>query len=464
MSRKPRQQRSGRSGAGEFAPRYLPIAWKIVALIAGLTLLGIGTLSVFVLNQTTAVLNNQIQVQAELTVAPIARTSAELILAEDYLTLENLLGSLVEEGRVESVTAYAVDRGEIASAGTPPPGLGDSVWPLSTTATPYQREIRFQDVRVGHIEAFIDSAPMQELIRNTINAGIATAIGVLLLSLVLAIDISKRLVRPLEQLAHSMRGRMRTLDASDDPLVVMRRDEISQLTDAFNDMARDLLRKDQVEAALRRYVSDTVAQDILENLDRVELGGRAVEGSVLFADIRGYTALSERCSPEELGRMLNEFFGPMSECIARHGGTVDKYMGDCTMAVFGVATDDPNHRRTALNTGLALLDTVATINARREARGEARVEFRIGLHAGEMLAGNMGARDRMQFTVVGDTVNLAARLVTVAPPGGLVTTTAFMEHAQVKGRFQTRDCGTHELHGVSAAVEVCCVTGAVAHA
>lgn len=464
MNRTRRQPHSGRSG--EYTPRYLPIAWKIVALVAGLTMLGIGTLSAFVLNQTTTVLNNQIQVQAELTVAPIARTSAELILAEDYLTLENLLGSLVEEGRVESVTAYAVDRGEIASAGTPPPaGLGDSVWPLGTSATPYQREIRFQDVRVGHIEAYIDSSPMQELIRNTINVGIATAIGVLLLSLVLAIDISKRLVRPLEQLARSMRSRMRPLDDADgDPLVVMRRDEISQLTDAFNDMARDLLRKDQVEAALRRYVSDTIAQDILENLDRVELGGRAVEGSVLFADIKGYTALSERCSPEELGRMLNEFFGPMSECIARHGGTVDKYMGDCTMAVFGVGGEDPEHRLTALNTGLALLDTVATINARREARREPRVEFRIGLHSGEMLAGNMGARERMQFTVVGDTVNLAARLVTVAPPGGLVTTAGFMEHEQVKGRFQTRNCGTHELHGVSTAVEVCCVTGVTASA
>ncbi|WP_019625913.1 adenylate/guanylate cyclase domain-containing protein [Thioalkalivibrio sp. ALJT] len=444
----------------DFTPRYLPIAWKIVAAIAGLTLAGIVTLSAVVLNQVNNVLDNQIRAQAESTIAPVASTSAELILAEDYLTLETLLNSLVEEGRVESIAAYAIDRGQVARAGTPPDqSLTEGVWPLAPSVEPYRRNVRFQDVQVGHIEAYIDTSPMQELIRNTLNAGIATAIGVFLLSLVLAIDISKRLVRPLERLAESMRARIQPTADPGQPLPMVRQDEIAQLTDAFNDMARDLLRKDQVEAALRRYVSDAIAQDILENLDRVELGGRAVEGSVLFADIQGYTALSERCTPEALGQMLNEFFGPMAECIARHGGMVDKYMGDCTMAVFGLGTEPGAHRLAAVQTGLALLETVATINAERERRGEPRVEFRIGLNAGEMLAGNMGAEDRMQFTVVGDTVNLAARLVTIAPPGGLVTTRAFMEHEQVKGQFHTEDWGTHELHGVSAAVPVSRVAG-----
>lgn len=453
---KSRKPSNGRLSAGDFTPRYLPIAWKIVAVVAVLTLLGIGTLSVVVLNQVTNVLNNQVRAQAELTLAPVARTSAELMLAEDYLTLETLLNSLVEDGRVESVTAYAIDRGVIASAGTPPSpgGIGEGVWPLAASAEPYQREVRFQDVQVGYIEAHIDTTPMQELIRNTINAGIATAVGVFLLSLILAIDISKRLVRPLERLAHAMRERIRRpVDEHGRPLPMVHEDEIAQLTAAFNNMAQDLLRKDQVESALRRYVSDAIAQDILENLDRIELGGRAVEGSVLFADIKGYTSLSERCTPEELGRMLNEFFGPMAECIARHGGTVDKYMGDCTMAVFGLGGDD-NHRQTAARTGLALLETVAAINAERQGRGEERVEFRIGLNAGEMLAGNMGAQDRMQFTVVGDTVNVAARLVTVAPSAGMVTTNCFMEHEQVKGHFETEHWGIHELHGVSEPVEV----------
>lgn len=124
---KARKQGNGRLSAGDFTPRYLPIAWKIVAVVAILTLLGIGTLSVVVLNQVTNVLNNQVRAQAELTLAPIARTSAELMLAEDHLTLETLLNSLVEDGRVESVTAYAIDRGAIASAGTRPRQPGASV-------------------------------------------------------------------------------------------------------------------------------------------------------------------------------------------------------------------------------------------------------------------------------------------------------------------------------------------------
>jgi adenylate cyclase len=434
-------------------PRYFPVAWKLASVIAGLTLLGIAVLAALVLNQVRDVLNNQIRVQAELIVGHIARASAEPLLAEDQLTLETLIHTQIEEGGAQFIAIHASDRGLVASAGTRPavlPAPRGQPWSLVGPAHYHWGSIQFQDVEVGWVEAYIDPAPMEGLLRNTLQAGIFTAAAVSLIGLLLAVFISKRLVRPLEQLAHATRQHSGS-EAEHG------HDEVGQLAQAFQRMTRDLLRKDQVEDALRRYVSDGVAQEILNNLDRVELGGRAIEGSVLFADIKGYTALAEGLDPAELGRILNEFFGPMTRTIAAHEGVVDKYIGDCTMAVFGMVRPDPDHRMKALRAGLALLETVRAINREREQRGEIRVEFRIGLHAGRMLAGNLGAQDRMQFTVVGDAVNLAARLKEAADADSLVVTEGFLEPEEMRRLFRVRDCGKRSLRGMGEEVDVLCV-------
>lgn len=436
-------------------PRYLPIAWKLAAVITGLTLLAVSLLASLVLYQVREVLSNQIRVQAELTVGYIARSSAEPLLADDQLTLETLTHTQVEDGNVLFIAVHASDRGLLASAGIRPENQfreSGQPWALVQPAHYHRQPILFQGVEVGWVEAFIDPAPMQGLLRNTIGAGVLTALLVSLIGLVLAILISKRLARPLERLAQATRAH-----SLPSPGREHHKDELGELTLAFQRMTTDLLRKDQVEGALRRYVSDGVAQDVLNNLDRVELGGRPVEGSVLFADIKGYTSLAEGLDPTELGRTLNEFFGPMASTIAAHDGVVDKYIGDGMMAVFGVTTPDPDHRVKALRTGLALLDTVRAVNDDREARGQPRVEFRMGLHAGQMLAGNVGAPERMQFTVVGDAVNLAARLTEAADADSLVVAEGFLETGELQRRFRIRPCGSRRLRGLVDEVKILCI-------
>ena len=445
------------SRSAPMIPRYLPIAWKLAAVIIGLTLLAVLLLATLVLYQVREVLSNQIRVQAELTVGHIARSSAEPILADDQLTLETLIHTQLEDSNVVFIAVHATDRGLLASAGRLPENQPLELrqpWTLVHWTHYHRHPILFQDVEVGWVEAFIDPTPMQGLVRNTIQAGVLTAVLVSLIGLVLAIFISKRLVRPLERLAQASRAH-----SSQPPGQERGKDELGELTLAFQRMTTDLLRKDQVEGALRRYVSDGVAQDVLNNLDRVELGGRPVEGSVLFADIKGYTSLAEGLDPTELGRTLNEFFGPMASTIAAHEGVVDKYIGDGMMAVFGVITPDPNHRLNALRTGLALLTTVREVNRDREARGESRVDFRIGLHAGQMLAGNVGAPERMQFTVVGDAVNVAARLTDVADTDALVVAEGFLESSELWRRFRIRPCGTRKLRGLGEEVKVLCILG-----
>ncbi|AHE99585.1 adenylate/guanylate cyclase domain-containing protein [Thioalkalivibrio paradoxus] len=438
-------------------PRYLPIAWKLAAVTSALTLLTVVVLATLVLHQVRDVLHDQIRAQADLIVGHIARASAEPILADDRLALQTLVQAQLQHGEIEFLAVHANDQGLLASAGQRPgtqPLNAHPHWSLVPSSHHQYRPVLFQGVEVGWVEAYIDTAAMQGLLHNTIRAGVATAVVVSVLGLVLAIAISKRLVRPLERLAKATRKH-----AAATPGASLVQDELGQLIHAFRNMSTDLLRKDQVEDALRRYVSDGVAQDILDNLDRIELGGDPVEGSVLFADIKGYTTLSEQLDPAELGRILNEFFGPMASTIAAHGGVVDKYIGDCTMAVFGVTRPDVQHRLNALRAGLALLNTIRDLNRAREERGDVRVEFRIGLHAGRMLAGNLGAEDRMQYTVVGGPVNLASRLTEIAEPDSLLVTDGFMPRDELSQRFRIRSRGRRRLRGVAGEVELLSVLG-----
>jgi adenylate cyclase len=163
-----------------------------------------------------------------------------------------------------------------------------------------------------------------------------------------------------------------------------------------------------------------VANEILSDLTQVELGGRHMRGSVLFADMAGFTALSERMPPVEVGALLNAYFGLIARAAELYQGTVDKFIGDCAMLVFGVPEPDADHRFKAIACAVLIRRITERLNAQRERAGEPRVEFRIGISSGEMLAGNMGSTDRMQFTVVGDTVNLASRISSLAAPGEIV--------------------------------------------
>jgi len=199
-----------------------------------------------------------------------------------------------------------------------------------------------------------------------------------------------------------------------------RNDEIGNLINNFNSMADGLLKKNQVEDAFSRFVSSNVAKQILSDLDNVEIGGEHVEGTVLFADIVGYTDISEHMTPRATAELLNEFFSYIGEASKLYNGTIDKFMGDCAMIVFGVTEDDQDHRFHAIACAVLIQQLVEQLNIERTNRGLFPVQFRLGINTGEMLAGNMGCKDRMEFTVVGDAVNLASRLCTFAAPGEIV--------------------------------------------
>ncbi len=185
-----------------------------------------------------------------------------------------------------------------------------------------------------------------------------------------------------------------------------RRDELGELATAFNDMAHGLADRDRVRNLLGMVVSPEIAEELLRR--EITLGGEEREVTVMFADCRGFTTMSEALPPTEVLQRLNEMLTGLSDVIEQHGGVVDKYIGDAVMALFGAPLSHGDDPVRAVGCALEMIDTVEAINATRPP--EARQQVSIGINTGVAVAGNMGSTKRLNYSVIGDTVNLASRL------------------------------------------------------
>ena len=171
-----------------------------------------------------------------------------------------------------------------------------------------------------------------------------------------------------------------------------------------------LAREEVARANYSRFMPEYVVQQLLENPDSFRLGGANQTITVLFADIRGFTAISEKENPENVVRLLNHYFTAMTEIIFEHGGTLDKYIGDGLMALFGAPTATPDDARNALNTAVAMQRELAALKQSMTDEGFANISVGIGLHTGVATIGYIGSERRSEYTAIGDTVNLASRL------------------------------------------------------
>jgi HD-GYP domain-containing protein (c-di-GMP phosphodiesterase class II) len=166
--------------------------------------------------------------------------------------------------------------------------------------------------------------------------------------------------------------------------------------------------------AFSRYVSHQLADSILSAPEHIKLGGEHRKVTVLFADIRGFTSMAEHMNPEEVVDLLNTYLSGLTDVVFKYEGTLDKYIGDCLMAVFGAPVFHYNDSERAAVAAIDMLRFVETINRERAREGKQRVEIGVGINTGYVISGNMGSVDRMDYTVIGDVVNTAARLEDIA--------------------------------------------------
>ncbi len=253
----------------------------------------------------------------------------------------------------------------------------------------------------------LTASDVQAQLRHLVLGGICAGLLALLLGIGGGILIARWFTTPLERIGATVR---RIGEGDFNAAVSLdRRDEFGALATAVNQMGVALRERDALKGALVRYVSREIAEEVLAGKKGVITGVRQ-QVTVLIVDIRNFTAMSARLEPEIVLEFLNRFFTRMIEIIFAHRGTLDKFLGDGCLAIFGAPVEDPEHPRNAMRVARAMLAASQELGVDLLARHGIALRIGIGIHTGEAIVGNIGSDQRMEYTAIGDTVNLTSRL------------------------------------------------------
>ena len=279
------------------------------------------------------------------------------------------------------------------------------------------------------------------------------AVGALVVAAALALAFARGLARPVERLAaHTERISAGDYSAR---VPVDRADELGRLAGAMNAMSAGLAERDRVRDLLDKNVSPEVAARLLR--DGAVLGGEEREVTILFADLRGFTTLSERLTPPELLALLNRYLDRMGGAIEARGGVIDKFIGDAIMALFGAPVAQGDAAARALAAARAMESALAALNTELDAEGRPPLAIGIGINTARVVAGNIGSSRRLNYSVIGDGVNVAARLqalTRVADYRTNIILSAATRAAADRAAADARPLGTVTVKGRSEPVEI----------
>jgi class 3 adenylate cyclase/CheY-like chemotaxis protein len=298
--------------------------------------------------------------------------------------------------------------------------------------------------------------------------GLIVMIGVALLGVLgVGTTVARHITRPILALAHASRqvagGNL------DQEVVVNTRDEVGELARAFNEMVVQLRLGEAIRDIFGRAVSPEVSAALIKAVSngQITLGGEYRTVSILFCDIKGFTAFSEQHKAGQVVAMLNEFFGAIYPSLAEHGGVVNKFGGDSTLAIFGAPIPQSDHAARAVTAALAMQAALDKLNVQRATKGQPPIRVGIGINTGEVIVGTVGAAERLEYTTIGDPVNVASRIEGLTrqfAPYDLLISQDTLDALGVDHGFELHDLGQVEIRGKASQVHIYAVARGEAHA
>ena len=445
----------------------VPLKVKLSLLITALVVLAVALVGLFLLRQQQQSLTAEMTKRGLTMAENFAAGAKTPLLTGDDLTLGVLVTDAMKDPDVSyvivadhdgRVLAHSDPQAAVKSTVDRPKGLEPLKDRLLVQIykTPQGRVIDFavplvySGVPVGALYLGFSEEAITAALASARNQALVITLVMVLAGLGGAVGLAALLSRPIFRLVQAT-GAIAAGNFNI-TLPVASRDELGMLTDSFNRMARSLREKEMIKRAFTRYVAREVVEEILKNPENMALTGERREVTVLFCDVRGFTPLSERLSPEEVVLLLNDFYNLMIETTFKHDGTLDKFLGDAVMAVFGAPLAHPDHSARAIRTALAMQEGIVGLNERRARDGKEPIAVGIGVSAGEAVAGTVGTEDRMEYTVIGDSVNLAARLESNAKPGQILI--SHRTYERVRDLVDARPLGRIRVKGKEEEVEV----------
>lgn len=486
-----------------FKRGMVSINFKFAGLTSGL-LLGLLVIVTLIVNAQLQVdLTREVSERARTVARNIAAKALEMLVLEDALTLQVLLKDSVEDpAKAQSATAaaggfarfmadfkasfvgreemknegihrilvikfpkvgganpevFASDRSDASLADVPESKadpLGQEPFPSFVQDGKTYYDIRqpmlLEGKEYGEVRLYLRRAVISDSVRVATTRLVAVMLASLLLGALGLTIVVRLLMRPV---GHLVKGVNAVAAGNFNVHIGIKRgDELGDLITAYNGMAKNLKEKEAVQEALAKYTSKDLVNQMLSDKAKLTLGGQRVHATIFFSVVRGMHALSQSMSAEDYVALVNEYLEVKTDVVMRNGGSIDKFIGDEVMALWGLNGEDPTEMAyKATKAGVETQEAIGQLNKMRIGKGEQPFLVSIGINNGEVVSGNMGSSVKMDYTVLGGNVNLAARLGLVAAQGGQ-TIISHSVYSLVADRFQIDKLAPMQLKGIKEPV------------
>ncbi len=448
----------------------IPIFIKLLAFSCLLVMAITSAIGFLVLNVQKKQFNRQLADFGKSLIHIMAKNVPDKILAEEDLALFKLVKDISKNKQIVSVSITSPGNMIIAHSDieqvnkqySPPENIkeikeaseGVSINAFKKDGKGYlylESGLSYQQVDIGNAQIIISQKVIEESIAQSKQYILVSFIIIILLALLVSLGFSiyfSRPIRILEKSVAKFGGGNFTHRTT-----VNRNDELGDLAQAFNRMAQDIELKEKIKDSFGRYVAPEIVEMVLSNPSDHWLKAASKDATVLFTDIRGFTALSENKQPEDIVDMLNEHFTQITETIIQHGGHIDKFVGDAAMAVFGITKETTDHAQDAVNAALQIIDQIEK-QIFQNSGVKTALRVGIGINTGPMVAGNLGSTKKMEYTVIGDNVNIASRLTSIADPGEILISSNTFELLETEQTLSVTEKGHLSIKGKKNKIRV----------